>query len=301
MNDLPRNTDEITALPLEQAAELRVEYDRLELSLCGLKRLSDELAASLALHDGPLYLDGLEEISVSVARALAKHQDHLTLDGLTSISDDVARELNEHSHLLSLHGVVELPINAVMAWRDCELVELRRPAIELLEDTNKLTCVNEEMVELFNDVFPYPDTIELNGLTAVSWVIAKVNSDLSLNGLVALDAEQAKILSNIRYELTLDGLATLSDKAAKWLARHRGDLTLDGLATLSDEAAECLARHRGSYISLKGLANLSDAAAKSLAQYKGTLLFGDRIEMSPEAAAEFRTNPRIRLPKEFKG
>ena len=278
MNDLPRNTDEITALPLEQAAELRVEYDRLELSLCGLKRLSDELAASLALHDGPLYLDGLEEISVSVARALAKHQDHLTLDGLTSISDDVARELNEHSHLLSLHGVVELPINAVMAWRDCELVELRRPAIELLEDTNKLTCVNEEMVELFNDVFPYPDTIELNGLTAVSWVIAKVNSDLSLNGLVALDAEQAKILSNIRYELTLDGLATLSD-----------------------EAAECLARHRGSYISLKGLANLSDAAAKSLAQYKGTLLFGDRIEMSPEAAAEFRTNPRIRLPKEFKG
>lgn len=73
------------------------------LSLGGLRTLSADVAAALAVHTGPLLLDGLQSLSESTARALAAHSGELSLAGLTSISPEVRAALEDHD------GPVVLP------------------------------------------------------------------------------------------------------------------------------------------------------------------------------------------------
>ena len=78
------------------------------LSLGGLRSLSPETAAALALHEGPLLLDGVRSLSAQAAAALAAHSGELSLAGLADLPDDVRDALADHD------GPVVLP-DAVLA------------------------------------------------------------------------------------------------------------------------------------------------------------------------------------------
>jgi len=73
------------------------------LSLGGLRSLSPETAAALALHEGPLLLDGVRSLSAQAAAALAAHSGELSLAGLADLPDDVRDALADHD------GPVVLP------------------------------------------------------------------------------------------------------------------------------------------------------------------------------------------------
>jgi hypothetical protein len=66
------------------------------LSLGGLRALEPDVAAALALHEGPLLLDGIESLSDEVAAALAAHSGELSLAGLKSLSPAARSRLASH-------------------------------------------------------------------------------------------------------------------------------------------------------------------------------------------------------------
>jgi len=68
---LPKDTNQIRALTVAQAEALAQHLD--DLSLDGLKSLSDEAAKALAQHQGHLHLVGLLTLSDEAARALIAH------------------------------------------------------------------------------------------------------------------------------------------------------------------------------------------------------------------------------------
>lgn len=94
----------------ESTAELDDERDPW-LSLGGLRSLSPDVAAALAVHTGPLLLDGLQSLTEEAARALAAHVGELSLAGLTSLSAEARTALEDHD------GPVVLP-DALLAADD---------------------------------------------------------------------------------------------------------------------------------------------------------------------------------------
>ena len=66
---LPKDTNEIKSLTVEQAKALAKQKG--SLSLNGLTTLSVEAAKALAQHKGDLDLNGLTTLSIEVAKALA--------------------------------------------------------------------------------------------------------------------------------------------------------------------------------------------------------------------------------------
>lgn len=82
------------------------------LSLGGLTSLAPEVAAALAMHEGPLLLDGVESLTVESAEALAAHAGELSLAGLKSLPADVRDALAAHD------GTVVLPDDLVNAVAD---------------------------------------------------------------------------------------------------------------------------------------------------------------------------------------
>jgi hypothetical protein len=66
------------------------------LSLGGLRQIDAEVAAALALHEGPLLLDGVRTLSVEAAAALAAHVGELSLAGLAALPADVRAALADH-------------------------------------------------------------------------------------------------------------------------------------------------------------------------------------------------------------
>jgi hypothetical protein len=70
-DELPKDTNKIETLTVEQAQRLATEYKGTWLKLNGLTTLSDEAAKALAQHTGQvLYLNGLDRASFGAVRAL---------------------------------------------------------------------------------------------------------------------------------------------------------------------------------------------------------------------------------------
>ena len=268
-DDLPRDTNEIKTLTVEQAESLSKHYFFGPLYLKGLTSLTPEAAAALAKRKHHLYLDGLITLSPEAARALAKLGGHITLSGLATISPEAAEALAKHCCELALDG---------------------------------LTTLTPEVAEA---LAKHKGGLSLNGLTSLTpeaaEVLAKTDSNLSLDGLTMLSDEAAEALSQYKGRLSLNGLTMLSDEAAKALAKCKGHLYLDGLTTLtnaelaaklaprqtkvktffvakpfknlttlSPKAAEALAQHSSGHLHLDGLTTLSYEVAKALAKAKPT-------------------------------
>ena len=130
-DELPKDTNEIESLTVEQARKLAetfpgvviqvtVAKETLEWSNClplnGLKKLDSDVAQALAGYSkGPLVLNGLTSLSDEAAKALAQHKGSLYLNGLTTLSDEAATALAQYEGRLELNGLTTLSAEAATA------------------------------------------------------------------------------------------------------------------------------------------------------------------------------------------
>jgi hypothetical protein len=108
-DELPKDTNQIESLTVEQAKKLAEEFPGVEvevevkgygiaqasdsLPLNGLKNLVPDVAQALAGYSkGPLFLNGLTTLDANTAKAIVQPNGQgLFLDGLTTLSDEAAK------------------------------------------------------------------------------------------------------------------------------------------------------------------------------------------------------------------
>jgi hypothetical protein len=108
-DELPKDTNQIESLTVEQAKKLVEEFPGVEvevevkgygiaqasdsLPLNGLKNLVPDVAQALAGYSkGPLFLNGLTTLDANTAKAIVQPNGQgLFLDGLTTLSDEAAK------------------------------------------------------------------------------------------------------------------------------------------------------------------------------------------------------------------
>ncbi len=272
---LPRATDKLREITAQQSRELVATHAGSDLSLSGLRTLTDEAAEALGKHrGGGLSLDGLTTLTDEAAEGLAKHQGNLShpyrlsLNGLRTLTDKAAEELGKNGGDLQLNGLKTLNHNTARALAAFKRDRYLGGGLSL----NGLTTLTDDAAE----------------------ALASYSGRLSLNGLRTLTDKAAKALAQHAKDLQLDGLTTLTDKAAKALWCHCEGLSLNGLTVLrGDEGAEALAESernplfnffRTADLSLNGLTALTDKAAEALAQRGGNLQLDGLMTLSDEAA-----------------
>lgn len=114
---LPKNTNALKTLTVEQAKALVAEADEDLLYLNGLTELSPEVAEALAQHKGILYLNGLAAVSDEAAEALSQNKGDLSLDGVRTLSEKAAQAFSHHDGSLFLGGLTALSGEAAAMLR----------------------------------------------------------------------------------------------------------------------------------------------------------------------------------------
>jgi serine/threonine protein kinase len=292
------------------------------LSLKGLRRLGDDVAAALSRHAGALSLDGLETLTPTAAERLAAHESFLYLDGITSLSDAAAAALSRHSGpLLSLAALSEISPDAARSLsRHRGRVEIGRLAIlpsaawardALRRHGGQLDHVKSLSREAAWELASHEGPLSLNGLeSAADEVIVELSRHsgrLSLKGLRVLSPRAARKLLQHKGGLVVGDLQSLHDtswtkatlrkhgghlehvtelapEAAVALAAHEGPLSLDGLADPAEPVLAALVPHTHA-LSLRGIGRLTPATAAVLARHAGCALSLDGLRtLDPEIA-----------------
>ena len=258
-DELPKDTNKITSLTVEQALKLVAEFEGVDADV-RMETAAGELGVSDCLP-----LNGLKTLDADVARALAGYEGSIVLNGLTTLSPEAAAGIAKHKGYLVLNGLTTLSPEAATA-----LAQYEGGMLFL----NGLSSLSPEVATALAE---YDEGyLVLNGLTALDAATAKALAtyrgfELSLNGVTTLSAEVAAAIKRSRTEsLGLNGLTTLDAEAASSLAKYvGGQLTLTGLATIDADTAAALAEcYRGGALNLRGLATISPEAAQALAECK---------------------------------
>lgn len=289
---LPAKLLDIQQLTLEQAAAV-VEVNKYgaTLYLDGLLELSPEVAELLATTRCQLSFKSLRVLLPDAAAALAgSRAGWLYVDGPTSLSPDAAKALAQHRHQLTLNGIKELPAGVAE-----HLGKHKGTSLEL----NGLVRLSDEDAAWLGNYKGQLSLSRIDRLTdEQARSLAKCGGQLILAGVTAISDAQAQSLARHHGGLTLSGLLSLNDAQAESLANTPDRLDLGGLTSLSLNQAKSLADYEGDSLSLYGLKTLPDAQAISFASYHGgSLSLSCLSEISQNADAALRANPRISLPQ----
>jgi hypothetical protein len=242
----------------------------------GIKDLTAPIAKALAVTRGQLYLSELETISPEAAAALESHSGHLSLgqhDFFSSgkgfdLSVTSARHLARHKGPVSIPGLERINADAALA-----LSELKHDlALESIEE--------------------FPD-----GVAGVKLCTKMVNSspgDFCLD-LVRLQPDCASVLAACRGDLWLS-VDEWNDGALLALASQQGHLEIDP-KQISDAVGLALGQRsaQSSLLIRSTSVTLTDGAAEALGNYPGHLFFGERIELSKEAAKHLVKRSSVEL------
>ena len=95
---VPRNTNILTALRVEQATNLVKEH-RGVLQLNGLTSITPTVAGVLARYKGVLFLNGLLTLPLQVATRLAKHRGPLYLGSVQGLTEDAREALHRNPQI----------------------------------------------------------------------------------------------------------------------------------------------------------------------------------------------------------
>ena len=243
--ELPNDTTAITSLTPEQARLVVAEA----LPACVLQRHPEksdrERAAMLANKEtaeiyeswATLRLNGLTTLDAQTAKVLATFKGVLDLDGLPALDPEAA---------------------GLLAKANCKWLRLRGLTTLSPETARELV---KSRLQAHAISLPQLDTLDV----ATAKVLATFKGqELILRGLVAIDVDVAKALTEYRGRLPL-GLTTLDPETVKALAAagFRERLSLDGLATLDADTAKALSHYKGS-LSLPNLKNISPKTLSAL-------------------------------------
>lgn len=280
LDELPDDTDELESLTLAQAEALAQRQENLSLN--GLKSITDDAARILATHTGgTLCLDGISELSDTAADALARHEGEVYFESLRRLtSPALAAKLGSYFWFPSVQ-IISAPAAAALVDAIKEAGH-DKPYFDLNLDA--LVTVDAEVARVLASHKGY---LSFDGLTSLpddtAAALAEHEGSLGLEGLTTLSASAAKALAPHRGCVMLDRLDSLSPEAARALAAINGDLHLGGLTSISDDCAVALGRHSGVLL-LDGIASLTPLAAEGLAAHNGELLLRELKTLSTLAA-----------------
>jgi hypothetical protein len=195
LNQLPALTD---------AAMVRLAHFRGDLSLDGLKSLSETEAPRLVNRGELLSLNGLSSVSNAVAEVLAQHSGRLSLDGIKTLSDEAAATLAISLGDLNTSGWPTSAVHAYNSTREAALLALRYAADPASVDLSQITDLSAEQ----------------------SRVLARTGWYLNLAGITSLNEEAARILACHSGSLNLMNLRDISEEGARALAGHQGPVVL---------------------------------------------------------------------------
>jgi hypothetical protein len=193
-DELPKDTNKITSLTVEQAQrlaetfpgvviEVTVAKEKLQWSNClplnALKNLGADVARSLAGYSkGPLSLDGLTTLSDEAAKALAQHTGLLELDGLTTLDADTAKALAQHEgwdgqlpNLTALDSPDSVAIAQALATRKglLALPNLKKISPKTLTALIEKWDVEIPLIETL-ELIPEPDGSPNDDFTIPEWL-----------------------------------------------------------------------------------------------------------------------------------
>ena len=171
-----------------------------ELSLNGIKLLSDIAALHLSCHNGEMFLRGIKELKdcqghIALAKTLSNHKyESLYLNSLKILESGPSKSLSRYIGDLMLNNLNHLSDEA---------------AIELTSFKGK---------ELYLEGLKNPSDSLLQ-------ILSQCKCNLHLSSVCVLSIEVASSLSNHEGELHLDNKdLSMSDESAKLLSRHKGKL-----------------------------------------------------------------------------
>ena len=95
---LPRDTNNITVLRVEQATSLVKNHSGI-LQLNGLTSITPTVAGILARYRGVIFLNGLLSVPVQVATRLAKHRGPLYLGSIEDITEEARKWLHGNTNV----------------------------------------------------------------------------------------------------------------------------------------------------------------------------------------------------------
>ena len=95
---LPRDTNNITVLRVEQATSLVKNHSGI-LQLNGLTSITPTVAGILARYRGVIFLNGLLSVPVQVATRLAKHRGPLYLGSIEDITEEARKSLHGNTNV----------------------------------------------------------------------------------------------------------------------------------------------------------------------------------------------------------
>jgi hypothetical protein len=204
----------ISQINRDEAADLI--SGRGNLSLDGLTLLSDETAELLAERDGDLSLCGLRTLSENAAAAFGMlHNKSLILNGVGELSPEVALALGKHTgRVLALNGVSDLSAEAANG------LALHKGSIEL----NGLRFLNRDVTYALLGPGAESSRLELRGVESISSEILEgfssfFKASVDLRGLREIDKTVAEIFAKSNASFTLDQKITGSTSALAVLKR----------------------------------------------------------------------------------
>jgi len=253
-----------------------------------IERLTPEEARRLTTNP-TVSLPNLRDLSPEAARELATYREQSKTITYTVMVPFTEENTSAYT--------VMVPYTLEKVRDDGSKYTVTESRPEQRTRTYKVTkCKPEERTRRF------PVALQLDGLSSLEprclAELAKHEGNLRLNGLKALNREQAQSLAAHRGGmLALDGLKSLDAKIAEVLAGHEGGLTLNGLGSLSHESAKALGGHKGE-LSLDGLKELTDDLANAIVAHQG-LVSLKGVTKASDKAKEILAGTSVILPPEL--
>lgn len=207
------------------------------ISLCGLRKISPELAFIIKKRKFPTVLNGISYLEAPAADLLATTPGILRLDNL--FQDDCP---------LKLQG--------------------RFFAKELREFSDNLTELSPTLARCMRDAVTN-NTLSLNGIKKLSATSANEligNHDLHLSGLTELNEEAAEELGHHKGSLMLDNIETTTAKVFQSLTKHPKRISLRSLKSLPFNGLKNLEKRTHVTLRLFSLKKLNTTKAQQLAR-----------------------------------
>ncbi|EMI19541.1 hypothetical protein RMSM_03530 [Rhodopirellula maiorica SM1] len=275
--------DAVRELTIDELYKLTVRVD--ELSLNGLKSLSDEAAENLSKYKGFLSLNSVDTLSESARSSFSRMQrgaslneyiktiksltdsdadvafaamlargrlqnEILEFDSLRELSSGAAKELALFDGWLHLNGLSVIS-DEVAEHLSCFGIGLDEP------EELRLEGVRESSDYAFLLLSTRPNTFLSDSLRANKQDCSEENLTIAkryllypmwnseVSAMTELTERDASDLARSRLSLSLLGLVDLSDSVAEILSNHIGTLFLSSSCKMSDQARTFLSKHEG--------------------------------------------------------
>lgn len=261
-----RTLDRTTAEALATWGAEGTEFS-LELKLDGLKTLSAEVAEALSVWSGSSWNEG-DEDEITWDYYTPSSSVRLSLNGVATLDAKAMRHLLFTWPTVRLGSAMYLSLDGLRVVPDDGLTQAQPKGADLHLALNGVSELNEAAATLVS-----------------TWPL----TELSLSGLLGLDAKSASQIGRWQAKRLSLGLEVLEPEIAAYLATFQGsDLRLDNLRNLTAQSAKALLAWRGSDLALSAIETIDAKTATEILNWNAR-----DLSVEKKITAEFHRNQEV--------